>query len=829
MCSLNLRCIFTVSLRSARLGAFCLLAFGIAACGPVGADSHRRTTDWQADLVSVLAERRMTDAAALICQRHFSEAEPRSDAAARWAIRWSAVQASELLGSESVTEDELTAAKQPVAGLLQSYDQHHRRLWLRTQLAMVDFAAAQHFAVAYAVAGHRSKLHSRGLEQISSTLRQLDDIEQSLTTELSRIASARGETVMTSAELIALQQNVGKQRVAAYLLRSNLFPEDSDDAIASATQAVAAADAVLTRMQARASLRPEVLLSKAEAVYRSGDPASAAELLEALQQSLHGALPPEALALQVRLAVEQAPAKAAEILAGYYGSDPASAPVSIEMDLARLRWLLEQRDSQESGSTDQRSAQIADWLDAVEQRGGAYARRRGEAETLQRMRVGSDSSDVRLLAAEAAKRLREGEAIAAADLLVQAASSAPEPAQAIEYAQQAAAVLLSEQRPGEASKILVQTARTHRSEPTAAKAHLQAALVRSKMLNEATETDVEPLIEMLKEHADLWPQMSTTKKAVPWLLDILSASRRYTEAARFLMNQAEPKKEDVRRAGEFWRLGLRAIDDADEQQQLVEEAVGLFSNIGEQPPELRRVADWQSVSLAAFFGTRTQLQRVQPRFPDSPEETTTADERFRFVHAFVRFRLEGRPASALPTRQLPAHRSTVIDAIERLHVDGKERPREQRRLGTAMSRLFEILGESEVDKAKDFNASIDPFIEPLAHLWAGEADEAASQIKRIVERVSAENKADAMQRAATILADSDSVEAKRTAISYWKRLAQGLPQGSPRWHEAKLAVARLLIDLGETKEAKQICRYVLITRSPKDPAIRAEYEAILQR
>ncbi|MEX0825055.1 MAG: hypothetical protein WD119_02765, partial [Pirellulaceae bacterium] len=597
-------------------------------------------------MISVLVERRMNDTAASICRRHFSEADPRSEAAARWAIRWSMVQASDMLRSESVSEDDVEAAKQPVAGLLQSYDQHDRQLWLRTQLAMVDFAAAQHAAVAYAVAAHRNDLQSLGSERISSTLRQLDGIEESLNTELSRVASARDETTVTSAELIALQQNVGKQRVAAYLLRSNLFPDRGEDAIASATQAVAAADAVLTRMQADASLRPEVILLKAEAVYRSGDAASAEQLLDDLQQSLHGALPPEALALQVRIAVERSPAKAAEILASYYGSDPATAPVSIEMDLARLRWLLERSDLEESATNDQATAQIADWLDAIQRRGGVYARRRGEAEALQRLRVAPGSSDVRLLAAEAAKRLREGDAIAAADLLVQAAESAPQPEQAIKYAQQAAAVYLSEQEPGGASEILVKTARAHRSEPAAAKAHLQAALVTSKMLKASGEADVEPLIELLKEHAAVWPRESTTESVVPWLLSILNASRRHAEAARFSMNQAEPSAEDIRRAGEFWRSALRVIDDSQEQQPFVDEAIDLFMSTRGQPPGVHGAAKWQAVWVAALFGTRSQLRGVQSQSAESPDEAATAEELFRFIRSLVRFRLEGRPVSA---------------------------------------------------------------------------------------------------------------------------------------------------------------------------------------
>ena len=86
--------------------------------------------------------------------------------------------------------------------------------------------------------------------------------------------------------------------------------------------------------------------------------------------------PVNVLAMQVHLDLRQnRNDQAGRRLAAYYQSNPKSAPRSIEMDLARLEHMIATNDTQ-----------VADWLESIEQRNGAYARRRAESISLARMR-----------------------------------------------------------------------------------------------------------------------------------------------------------------------------------------------------------------------------------------------------------------------------------------------------------------------------------------------------------------------------------------------------------------------------------------------------------
>ncbi len=81
--------------------------------------------------------------------------------------------------------------------------------------------------------------------------------------------------------------------------------------------------------------------------------------------------------MQVRVDVanEHIP-KAQARLAAFYGDATETAPRSIEMDLARLDFLMRS----------DRGSEVGAWLDVIERRGGAYARRRAEAISLASLR-----------------------------------------------------------------------------------------------------------------------------------------------------------------------------------------------------------------------------------------------------------------------------------------------------------------------------------------------------------------------------------------------------------------------------------------------------------
>ncbi len=174
-------------------------------------------------------------------------------------------------------------------------------------------------------------------------------------------------------DLARLQQELQVETVSLALMQTELFAPGSDDSIAAATRAEQIADQAITRLPSDTKARREVERLKIESILRAGQYDRADRELKLIIDANDQPLSARWIALQTRLEMaQQRMGQAAARLDGYFGDQPTSAPRSIEMDLAKLEFMLRSDPVGRSG----------DWLEAIESRGGVYARRRAEAMAL---------------------------------------------------------------------------------------------------------------------------------------------------------------------------------------------------------------------------------------------------------------------------------------------------------------------------------------------------------------------------------------------------------------------------------------------------------------
>ncbi len=773
---------------------------------------QRQTADWQADLITALMDADLLASAESICERHLQRTDAASDEAARWAIRLSSVRTQRIARQPDWNPRLTPQAKQPLENLLKAYPDHPRRLWLRTQLAIAELATVRHAAVGLAIAPEQPKLQDLGQQAAANCLRELEAVADEV----------RAQNPAQDRDLLALQQTLGLQRVDALLLRGRLYPPGSDSAIASSTAADAAAREVLSRLPPGTQTHQNMQLLRAESLIAMGQPEDALQVLDTVRRAANGALSPRGLALQARalLARPDLPA-AMKLLSTYYGADPPAAPRSVEMDLARLQWLLLASEAADEAKRKALLGEIANWLDAIESRGGDYARRQAESQTLRVVRVQPSGGDTRLIAAEAARQLRAGHARQAGELLTQAATVATDPELSLRYAAQAAAILRSAGRAAQAAEVLTESAQRHADAAAAAAIHLQAAWLVAEAMQREGDGDSTALQSILIATAEQWPASPQRQTAADWLVRIFEAKQRYADAARWTLSNPRPSVETLRRAGDLWQAALRSADD-DQVTELLTAALQSFAvTEADASPDAVAARDAQRQRLATLFADPKPLRELAAENSSS----TAATPLERLLESLFLFRRHGTRAETLvieiPPESKAAAGPTIDDAVNRLFRDGEQQPRDRARVGAAILRLLSATAPNAGQSRSDSHA----MSKARALAWSGQWAEAAAQFDTMI--AARPGHLPTIRTAANSLSESSVDDAKRRAIPYWGKIASGVPLGSEAWHQAKQAAIRLHLAIGERAEAARLCRYIMLTRPPQDAAVKASYEALL--
>lgn len=767
--------------------------------------TRRETADWQADLINVLQANQLHATAESICQRHYSDATATSDEAARWAIRWCRVKISAALAGED--DQSLSAAAEPIDQLLRAYPDHPRRVWLQTQRLMVEVSRLKRTALRVAITPGRNDLRDAGLRTSLDALKQIDVVLEELDE-----AAPRRDT-----ELEVLRRNLQQQRVEIYLAQGQLFAPESADAVAAATSAGKAAEEVLGLIPTNSALGATMLRLLAKSQLATGRPDEALQTLDRLRAKTLRAWSPEAEALAIEALLAEGGREAAEQrLDAFYGQSPVTAPTATAMDLVRLKYLIALQADQQATTE-----QIADWVDAIEQRGGLYVRRRAEAIALGSSPRNERRGDTRLMVAEAAKQMRSGKPRDAAELLRRAAKMETDDGKALRHAAQSAAVFKSIQSPIQAVEVLTETALQHRAHPQAAQTHLQAAWLEAKQATAANGSDTATLEGILETTLSVWPDSCAAGQATTWLKRLLVAKQEYESAARLLLESPGEKTDaQLTEARQLWQAALRRQEDP---ASLLDEAIGSFgtSEAADSPQQAHRQVQQRLLQLLFADPPALSSQRVP----------TAGAGRLEMLNEAIAFRRGRRTAEQWDVdrlvEQLDLRREDLEDVVTRLFADGRRDPRDRPRLAAILQQLLahERLADSEDGALADDDAASLRQARMLA--WSG--DWQAAQ-RLLQPRLDAAPRDLALwRRAAMALAESQDPAGRQVAIDWYAKLAAGLPQGSPSWHACKLATIDLHLQNSQLQQAAKLARYILLTRQPEDSRTGAAYERRLRQ
>lgn len=735
----------------------------------------RLTNDRDHDLLSALIRASRFDDALQVCKARSQRIAPQTEIAAKWAIRQSQVLTAMELGGHSFADAEIVAASKPVADLLAAYPKHNRAIFLEAQRAEVRKQAAIHQVVQAAISpSEDTKIAaSTSLVQVVTESRELMKQIADLRSELHRQPSAIDEL---DSDLNRLHLSLSVKVVSLILAQTELFPRDSDDRIAAAAKAELAAREAINRTSTEAPARAEIQRLKVEAILRSGQPLRAAAEFDAAFSGRIERLAPRLRALQISIQLandDQVGAKS--MLSGFFGDDPNAAPRSIEMDLIRLEYLLRFR-----------ADQVGSWFDAVERRGGRYARRRAESIALSVVGVGGAKPGINpaLLAAEGHHWLRRGEPIRAAELLSAAANADNDGERSIRRATEAAAAFAKAGNLMLAATTLIDAANANRQSAAAAAAHLQAIY----LLRSSGSKRVE---ELLREQIDQWPNGTVAVSARGWLYKHFRDNQRFLEAADVV---CDVKADDLIEAdlvtiANAWRTVFHQSDDLSLviPSQRFQQAM--------KPLLASPVVKERYREIASVLVNREFLAGLPGRPSDDP-----------FINALVSFRKGGSVTPEL----LSVRSDHAGDARWRLIRDGRALP--QRRASIA-----ELLGRWDSQSEPTFEQA------ELA-LWSSEFAESIRIVQSLVK--ASRRDVDTMKQAATLLGFANNSEARREAIRFWDEIASGTRKGNPVWHEAKLAAIGLLRKSGNHDAANRRTKYILLTMPSMDANLTQKYESV---
>ena len=746
---------------------------------------QRQTNDRDQDLVDSLVLLQRHQDAIDLCAAELKRAVPRSDKAAKWAIRFSKVLTSQLESTGQFTEQSIAKAEQPVTELLDAYSNHPRKLFLQACLAHIQAAAAKHAVVVHSVSPNSDAQLESVFSQLSRSTRRFEELVLATDEERSKLDSGAGlaEEKSLSADLHRLRNELQVEIVSLALLQTDVFPAESRDQLAAANKALQKADVALATLPPESPARLAIRRLRVQALLRSGDLELAETSLSELAQKLDRPIPNRVFALRISLDLAQGNLSDAEKrLRTWYGTDLSESPRSLEMDLTRLAYLIDAKDSS-----------VGTWLEFIEKRNGAFARRRAEAISLGKLRgrKTTNAIDPAILAAQGADWLRRGEATRAATLLSASAKAESRGDLAINRSLQAAAAFQQAKRPADAAKILVEIALAHQTSSQSADAHLQAAVVVSESRSSEAARDVEAI---LRQNITTWPGSESAPKSRRWLLTLLDRQGRQREAARsattFLTEKSSVSEIDS--ALLLWSNYVRKSDRG-----------SVTERIAEFRSELTPLLSQPAVKNRYRFAAVYLIDRNEVSQVDLAAEETMAHD--KFTKAFWNFRQQ-----AVLSDDLDAPPPALIDASRwRLMRDGQQDPKRRQSIAAVLLKW-----------GGDWSDQIPLFV------WAGQFDNARQLAQRTVAQD--DRPARVWRLLAQTLSQSSQLEGKKRGVEIWDRLATGLPKRSNDWHEAKLAAIDLLNTIGDRKEATRRAKYILLTAAPTDADTLRRYRSMVE-
>ncbi len=675
------------------------------------------------------------------------------------------------------------AAGKPVEDFLSSHPDHERKLFLQAQARQVRLAAVRHAVSAAAV----SPLSPAKIESLSKRL-------VAVTTEASDFAGVVAD------QRIAIDSSNGRDReglvsdlhrlehqslidaVSMSLLQTELLDESkASDRIAAASAVIELAQRTLTRLPAGSLAANEIERLRIEAMLIARQTGPAAEAFDALSKRIDGPWTDGMVSLRVRIAMAAGQSSLArERLDAVYGS--AALPRTIDLDLTRLRYLVQSH-----------SSDVASWIEQIAAKHGAYARQRAEAVMLSIINAEgrSQAVDAAIVAAQGRDRLRRGDVVRAAELLTAAADAQRDPERAIGHAIEAAAAYRESGNTLAAANVLRQTALKHVEADRAAAVHLQSLV----MSPGDTKTQ-----SHLETHLQTWPDADTTQAATDWLVKLRLAAEDAIGAASAMTRTLKP--EQTERIGHATNLWLAAFSQTEFDG--LPDLSSRFVEACQRLPSAKLLDTFRR-DTAALVCDANALNEL----PKSVFNAGSESEASKYLADAFAMRRDRNIRPVASPESLPPIQTETLR--RRLMADGHR----DRELRIAIARWIDAWPD---DGPADQKA--------MRQVWTGNVTGAVSTLETFVAQDTAS--ADRMRVAAELLASSDDPSAVFAAIDFYDRLAAGMPQGSQDWHDAKLASIRLLRQTGRIDDADKRARYVLLTADGLSDELRKRYDAFIK-
>ncbi len=765
----------------------------------------RSTDDCESDLIETLIRLGRFDDALQVCRPTTStDLERTGERDAKRAITISQILTARQMTQATFDDRAIALATEPVASFLSSIPDHPRRIFLNAQSIAVQRAAARFAILASAVASSGRSLDDTALASVVRAGEATRELADEVADTRSRLQTDRelASQPMIS-DLIRLERELLVESVSLALLQTESFsgssPASHGDVIAAATAAERAAEQALTKLPNDSQARIEITRLKIEAVLRAGQSQQASDQYDLLVQST-GTRPlsPAMLSLRVRIDLAADALKDAEhVLHQFFGDDPERASISVEMDLARLAYLL----AEKSSDTDS----ISRWIELIGHRNGPYATRRAEVMALSKLRSsdGETVVDASLIAAQGRDWLRRGESGRAAELLTAAATSDTNPTRGIRHAIEAAALWKHLGQTNRAAEILETTAINNADADNAAAIHLQSILLRWQ-LTDSPENDQrrEQIKNALRLNIDQWPTNATATSARSWLTKILDSEGDLVGAAESATRAVGTLTTDGFSVSfELWQEAFLKCDERT-AEEVSRRFYLAFAAIERQP------------AVEAGYRRAIATLAARDRLTDLPVEASDAE--YRFFVAITVARRTGAFGDPFPEPPITISERMMRCLRRRLMIDARSNPASRAGIAALLERWHEI------QQGRSGDVDIDGRAERL--LWLERTEEAIDLLQNFI--ASDSSSIQPIERAAQLLASSTDDRARGKAIELFDRIATGSARGTLAWHEAKIDGIELMLQTNRSDEARRRAEYILLTMPGLDETWRQKYDQL---
>lgn len=503
--------------------------------------------------------------------------------------------------------------------------------WLVWQSARNRLLHAQSCLAQYLAAPARLDAREVALSEIRSLLTELDDLDADIG-ERQPIAAReglRGKTQAPAAHLESLRVDSGLMRCEALLIRARLYPAQSNDRVAAATDVDKIASEILGITGQDWDARTPLQIAKATAMLELGQAEQAVIALATIaKREESGSAARRAALIAIEYLASIGDLKRAAVLLPVLESPGQS----VELELAELHIsLAELRMIRNETARESKLRALLQQSRGIGERYGSYWQNRAEAllraanprvnkedSVSQPNDTVANSTSLQLMIVEVRQLLAADKIDNAIEKLLefrdnQAVSN--EPAVALKLASQASALLLQQKRFNEAADAVESTSLQFAKSEGSASAHRMAIEARLQALRQnPQDTSLSDRYEeSLFEQLQNWPNAAESDEPQEWLGKWLRGIGRADDYVRALWDRATGCQETdlTRNVANTW---LREVLDLEKRQR--------DAAISDVQSELRTPDD-RSVVLQV----RVLAAQVLSKWPDINEAKRQSAER----------------------------------------------------------------------------------------------------------------------------------------------------------------------------------------------------------